>query len=144
MVYLDTSVLAAYYCPEAMSEKAEEAILSSDLVAISLLVEVEFYSAVARKRREGELSLADASNIVTRFRLHIDKGCYERLPVDAVHYEVARDWLGRFATPLRALDALHLAVCFAADAVLLTADAALAKAGHHFRVPTKLLEPGEE
>jgi predicted nucleic acid-binding protein len=143
MVYLDTSVLAAYYCPEAMSAKAEKAILRSVLPAISLLVEVEFYAAVARKMREGALSEADATRIVTRFRLHIDEGCYERLPIDATHFEVARDWVGRFATPLRTLDALHLAVCFASDAVLLTADVGLAKAAHHFRVPTKLLGQAE-
>lgn len=69
MVYLDTSVLAAYYCPEAMSAKAEKAIRRSALPAISLLVEVEFYSAVARKMREGALSEDDATRIVTRFRL---------------------------------------------------------------------------
>jgi predicted nucleic acid-binding protein len=140
MVYIDTSVLAAYYCPEAMSAKAEKAILRSDLPAISLLVEVEFYSAVARKSREGALSEVDATRIVTRFRLHIEERCYERLSIDAAHYEIARDWVGRFATPLRTLDALHLAVCFASDAVLLTADVGLAKAARHFRVPTDLLE----
>ena len=143
MVYLDTSVLAAYYCPEAMSAKAEKAILRSVLPAISLLVEVEFYSAVARKVREGTLSEADATRIVTRFRLHVDAGYYERLPIAPTHYEIARDWVGRFVAPLRTLDALHLAVCFAAEAVLLTADAALAKAACHFRVPTEFLEQAE-
>jgi predicted nucleic acid-binding protein len=59
---------------------------------------------------------------------------------DAEHYEVARDWVGRCVTPLRTLDALHLAVCFASDAVLLTADVNLAKAGRHFHVPTELLK----
>jgi predicted nucleic acid-binding protein len=139
MEYLDTSVLAAYYCPEAMSAKAEKAILRCDRPAISPLVEVELYSAVARKLREGTLSQTDATRIVTRFRLHLDAGYFERLPIDAAHYEVARDWIGRFVTPLRTLDALHLAVCFASDAILLTADAGLAKAGRHFRVPTELL-----
>ena len=139
MVYLDTSVLAAYYCPEAASAKAEKAILRSSRPAISALVEVEFYSAVARKIREGTLSTADATLIVTQFGVHVETGCYERLPIEAMHYEMARDWIGRFLTPLRTLDALHLAVCFVADAELLTADANLAKAAHHFCVPTELL-----
>jgi uncharacterized protein len=139
MVYLDTSVLAAYYCPEAMSEKAEKAILRCDTPAISLLVEVEFFSALARKMREGGLSEPDATRIGTRFNLHMEDGYYEILPIDATHYEVARDWIGRFILPLRTLGALHLAVCFASDAVLLTADAGLAKAARHFRVPAKLL-----
>jgi len=143
MVYVDTSVLAAYYCPEPMSAKAEEAILRSEAPAISLLVEVELVSAVARKLREGSLSQADATRIVTRFRLHIDEGRYERLPIDTEHYEVARDWVGRFAVPLRTLDALHLAVCLASDAVLLTADTSLARAGRHFGVTIDFLEVPE-
>jgi predicted nucleic acid-binding protein len=139
MVYLDTSVLAAYYCPEALSAKAEKALRRSDRPAISALVEVEFASAVAKKVREGGLSRADASRIVSQFDKHIATGYYERLPVESSHYEVAREWIGQFLAPLRTLDALHLAVCFAHDAILLTADAGLAKAAHTFRVPTELL-----
>jgi predicted nucleic acid-binding protein len=140
MVYLDTSVLAAYYCPETMSAKAEKAILRAGPSAISHLVEVEFHSAAARKIREGMLSQADATSIITRFRLHIEQGYYNRLPIQAEHYEVARDWVGRFVMPLRTLDALHLAVCFASGASLLTADVVLAKAGRYFRVNTELIK----
>ncbi|MBM4148852.1 MAG: type II toxin-antitoxin system VapC family toxin [Lentisphaerae bacterium] len=139
MVYLDTSVLAAYYCPEALSAKAEKAILRGGRPAISLLVEVEFSSAVGRKLREGALSRADAVRIVSRFNLHIAAGCYERLAMESSHYEIAREWIGQFIAPLRTLDALHLAVCFANDAILLTADAGMAKAAHGFRVKTELL-----
>ena len=139
MVYLDTSVLAAYYCPEATSAKAEKAILRSDLPAISSLVEVEFYSAVARKIREGALSTTDATRLITQFNLHVESGCYERLQIEAIHYEMARDWIGKFLAPLRTLDALHLAVCFAANAKLLTADVSLAKAAQRFGVLTELL-----
>ena len=135
-VYLDTSVLAAYYCPEALSAKAEQVILRSKLPAISLLVEVELCSAVARKVRERALSDTDATRIVTQFHLHIDEGCYERLPIEATHFEVARDWICQFNAPLRTLDALHLAVCFSSNAVLLTADGALAKTAERFGVRT--------
>jgi predicted nucleic acid-binding protein len=41
---------------------------------------------------------------------------------------------------LRTLDALHLAVCFASGASLLTADVVLAKAGRYFRVNTELIK----
>ena len=139
MVYLDTSVLAAYYCPEALSSIAEKAILGSVHPAISLLVEVEFCSAVARKVREGGLSKADAARIVAQFRFHVDEGCYDRLAIDATHYEVARDWVGRCVVPLRTLDALHLAVCFGSGAVLLTADAGLVKAARKFHIETEYL-----
>jgi len=141
MTYLDTSVLAAYYCPEALSEQAEAAILKSGSPAITPLVEVEMHSALARKVREGALSESDAKEILTRFRLHIDTNCYVNLPMELGHYTVARDWIGRFEVPLRTLDALHLAVCFASGATLLTADLGLARAGEHFRVRTVLLTP---
>jgi len=139
MVYLDTSVLAAYYCPEALSAKVEKAILRRKRLAISLLVEVEFVSAVSRKLREGALTRADAARIVSQFGVHIAEGYYERFAIESSHYEVARDWIGQFVAPLRTLDALHLAVCFAHDAVLLTADAGLARAANRFRVPAELL-----
>ena len=139
MVYLDTSVLAAYYCPEAISVRAERAILRCEAPAISRLVEVELYSAVARKRREGKLSDADANRIVTQFRIHLDDGCFRVFPVENEHFELARDWIGQFVTPLRTLDALHLALCFASDAVLLTADAELGRAARHFGVRTEFL-----
>ena len=139
MVYVDTSVLAAYYCPEAMSAEAEKAILHSDVPAISLLVEVELYSALAKKVREGTLSDTDATRIATQFRLHIDDDYYVLLPIRTAHYEIARDWIGRFSTPLRTLDALHLAASFSSDAVLLTADRALAQAARHLGVRIELL-----
>ena len=106
MVYFDTSVLAAYYCPEAISDTVERAVLRCAAPAISRLVEVELYWAVARKRREGKLSDTDANRIVTQFRLHLDDGCYVVLPVETKHFEMARDWIGWFSTPLRTLDAL--------------------------------------
>ena len=56
-----------------------------------------------------------------------------------VHYEIARDWIGRFATPLRTLDALHLAICSSADGLLLTSDRGLAEAARRFGVRTKCL-----
>ena len=44
MYYLDTSALAAYYCPEPLSDKAEERILSDEMPAISWLTRLELVS----------------------------------------------------------------------------------------------------
>jgi predicted nucleic acid-binding protein len=41
MYYVDTSVLVAYYCPEALSEKVEAFLTSNLQTSISLLTEVE-------------------------------------------------------------------------------------------------------
>jgi hypothetical protein len=56
MVYIDTSVLVAYYRPERLSEKAEELLMGFVRPAISSLTEVEFFSAVSG-RFEGRKSI---------------------------------------------------------------------------------------
>ena len=59
--YIDTSLLAAFYCPEPLSDIAEQLITSMDSPVISALTEVELYSAVARKKRMKEIN-SDNSN----------------------------------------------------------------------------------
>ncbi len=134
MVYLDTSILAAFYCPEPLSGRAERAILSAHQPAISWLVEVEMCSALQGKGLRGELEEADRTKISAEFRRHITDGCYGMLPVNRSHYEMAREWIGLFSVPLRSLDALHLAICHAAKGSLMTADQGLLKAARHLGV----------
>ena len=43
MFYIDTSVVAAYYCPEPLSEKAEDFFTSHLQPAISSLTEGELF-----------------------------------------------------------------------------------------------------
>lgn len=144
MTYIDTSVLVAYYCPEAMSTQAERAMQKATPPTISPLVEVELFSALARKIREGDLAPDDADRITAQFLQHLDQNRYLRLPVDTAHYTLARDWIGRFTTPLRTLDALHLAITATAQATLLTADHVLAAAAHHFGLPALRLDQAGE
>ncbi len=47
MYYLDTSVLAAYYCPEPLSEKVEKLVISADRPCISSFTEVELAPAIS-------------------------------------------------------------------------------------------------
>ena len=49
MIYIDTSILAAYYCPEPLSSQAQRALRESVERAISPLAELELTSAIARK-----------------------------------------------------------------------------------------------
>lgn len=124
-LYVDTSVLAAYYCPEAISEQAEELLRTHPRRAVSVLVEVELFSAVARKVRMGELNAADARRILGLFVSHLDQGLYARLSPKPEHWVLARAWIGRLDLPLRTLDALHLALAHCHGLRLVTADAAL-------------------
>jgi hypothetical protein len=63
MLYLDTSILVAYYSPEQGSERVEKVITKINQPAISYLTAVEMASAVSRKIREKNLSLVDGSKI---------------------------------------------------------------------------------
>jgi hypothetical protein len=137
MAYIDTSVLVAYYCPEPLSASAQEALRRIDQPAISPLVELELYAAVAAKVRAGELDPAAARRILAVFQKHQAEECYRMVPIAAAEYDQARDWIGRFSTPLRAPDALHLAVAYSNGLTLLTADRALARSGAHFGVKHK-------
>ena len=142
VTYADTSIVAAYYCPEPLSDRAESALMAVKAVGISSLTEVELASAVGRKVRDRELGEPDAVRILNRFHLHVSKGMYQRLPLDTVHYETARDWLSRFTIVSRALDALHLAVAFQHEAALLTADVRQAEAARRIGMKVDLVAAG--
>jgi predicted nucleic acid-binding protein len=138
-VYIDTSVLAAYYCPEPGSAAAQKRLARAKQPVISPLVEIELYSAVAAKVRARELDAASAGRVLDLFRKHLAEGCYGVVSIGMGEYALARDWIGRFSSPLRAADALHLAAAFANGVTLLTADKALAQSAAHFGVRHELV-----
>uniref|UniRef100_UPI004055EDDC type II toxin-antitoxin system VapC family toxin n=1 Tax=Candidatus Electronema sp. TaxID=2698783 RepID=UPI004055EDDC len=139
MFYIDTSVLAAYYCPEPLSDKAEELVLSSERPAVSLLTRLELISAVSRKIREG-MAQEDGQKIIRQFEQHLFKEkLYRLLEIEEHHYTMAAGWIAQFSTPLRTLDGLHLAASSTAHLTLLTADIRLAQAAQFFGVDVTLL-----
>jgi len=139
MAYVDTSVLVACYCEEPLSRKAERAVRRAGPPAISPLVEVEFASALALKMRLGEIDAPSASRVLSTLRLHVEEGRFRILPIEGETYALACDWIGRFTTPLRTLDALHLAAAFSAGLPILTADKALAASAKPLGVKHRLV-----
>ncbi len=139
MIYVDTSVLVAYYCPEPLSERAERALVHESERAVSPLVEVELASALARKVRAREIRRADAHRVLTLYQSHLQQDLYLRLPIEAAHFAQAREWLANFTVALRSLDALHAAVAGLQGCPLLTADTALAKACAGLGVTVRLV-----
>ena len=140
MYYLDTSVVVAYYCPERLSEKTEQFATGGGRIAISSLTELEFFSAVSRKVREGDLRKDDAGRILATFLGHIDSQFYTLIQVNDGHYRLARDWIGLMTTSLRSLDALHLAVAFSEGYKIVTADQRLAMSAAELGQEAVLLE----
>ena len=139
MSYLDTSVLVAYYCPEALSEAAEKMILADGQPAVSALTEVELVSALARKVSERELSRENANRVLIEFQSHLSQLLFKRIPLERDCYSVAFNWLAQFAIPLRTLDALHLAVAAQNNLELVTANKQLSQFARKLGVRARLL-----
>ncbi len=134
MCYLDTSVLAAYYCPEPLSEKVEKLIISADRPCISSLTELELASAISRKIRENNISPEDGNKIFNQFQTHLKESFLRLIPVDDRHYQTAKNWILQFAVPLKTLDAIHLAIAAEGDFALLTADKQLDSSAKYFGI----------
>ncbi|SLM32369.1 PilT protein domain protein [Desulfamplus magnetovallimortis] len=126
MLYIDTNILAAYYCPESLSDKIEEILINTEEPAVSQLTEIELASAISRKIRENSLSKEDGDIILSLFQTHIDQKSFIYLPIQTKHYSIAKKWIAQFNTPLRSLDAIHLAIAHEKSIPILTADAKLA------------------
>ena len=139
MIYVDTSILVAYYCPEPLSEKAETLLMTNRKPAISALTEVEFFSAVSGKFRRKEMNFKDAGLVTTKFLAHVNEGYFTHLSVEGNHYRLARDWIGMFKLELRTLDALHLAVASSEGLTLVTSDQDLFKSAKTLRQEAILL-----
>ena len=143
MFYVDTSLLAAYYCPESLSEKAEIFLTTHSPLSISTLTELEMFSAVSRKVRGKELNRAAASRILAKFLSHLEGRFYTCLSVETQHVRLARDWIGQFTTSLKSLDALHLAVASLEGLTVVTADRNLADSAKILAIDVMLIEADE-
>ncbi len=139
MIFVDTSVLVAFYCPEARSGIVQTRLTHLRSPVISSLIQLEVHSAVAMKVRSRELVEADAHQILSLFQVHLADGYYRIVPVESREHQLAREWISGFHTSLRTLDALHLATAFTNDLMLLTADRGLARSAEHLAVRCELL-----
>lgn len=137
--YIDTSVLGAYYCPEALSEKAQDTVCKIDHPVISLLTEVEFFALIAKKKRMRDFGETKARTILMQFQAHVDEGYYRKLLPMSDNYLKARDMIAEFKANLRTLDAIHLALTVAEKLALVTADQTMASAAKRFGIETTLI-----
>jgi uncharacterized protein len=144
LIYLDTSVIAAFYWTEALTDTVEQLLRDETEPRLSQLVEVELFSALSRRVRMREISQENARGIVEQFQADLDSGFYTSIALEPVHYNLAREWVGRFDTPLRTLDALHLAIAAENNLCLVTADEALTGSAEAFGVEVQLLRPATE
>ena len=139
MSYLNTSIIVPAYCTEPLSDRVGELLGKITDITISDLTEVEFYSALSRKVRQRELTLAGAQELGNNFQTDLRTGIYRRVRVEAIHYQMAREWIGRFDTVLRTLDALHLAIASELQMPVVTGDVGLASSGQILRLDVELV-----
>jgi predicted nucleic acid-binding protein len=139
MPYFDTSIIVAFYCPEPVSNEAENLLRRAKDLYISPLVEVELASAVSRKVREKTLSITDAARIIAEFKTHVDQGIFHMVSISSIHFACAFNWIASFITPLRAFDAIHCAIASQINETIVTADASLAHSAKILHVNHKLL-----
>lgn len=111
MFYFDTSFLAPLILEEAASAKIEAffAKLPAVQLYVSHWTRVEFASLIAREVRMGGLVERDALLAIGQFDELVAES-FQVLAPNVADYERAKVYIQRFATRLRAGDALHLAI----------------------------------
>lgn len=107
-MYIDTSCLVAYYTPEPQSDYVQRTLQATERRIISQLVQVEFISALRKKKRMGELSEKDANKTFNLFKNHIKDSVYNVISLEPENYTIAEFIIKTTNQPLRTLDALHL------------------------------------
>jgi len=129
-LYCDASALAKLFLPEDGSDVLNSFIAGRDDVLVSDLAVTEVTSALARRARGGELPLGQARRVYRRILGTVAEGAFRRVDLlGSSHRDAERLLLAAEPTPLRAGDALHLALALGAGAgTVLTFDRTLARA----------------
>ena len=129
-LYLDASALVKLYLPEPESDDLNRLLVGRLDAVVSDLAVTEIVSSLCRRRREGSVTTADVSSLQRALLGHIEAGVYRRVElIPAAHREAERLLISLRTVPLRAADALHLALALGAEAAsLLTWDRRLGAA----------------
>lgn len=136
MLYFDTSFLTPLILEESTSARIEAlfAKLATGDLYISHWTRVEFASLIAREVRMGGLAEAEAVQAIGQFDEMVAESFQVLAPV-APDYELAKTYVQRFDTGLRAGDALHLAIASNnGSKVFYTLDEGLLKAARLLKV----------
>jgi predicted nucleic acid-binding protein len=138
--YLDTAMLVASLVHEPGTAVAHRFLQqAADLPwLISTWVETELTSALAMQCRRGAISDAERDEAWLRFQ-ELRAARLQLLALESVDVQVAARLCLADAPPLRAGDALHIAVCLRQQCRLASFDQGLCAAAAHHRVAVELL-----
>jgi predicted nucleic acid-binding protein len=139
--YLDTSLLMPLLIREPGTRQAQAFLSAAEAKAllISPWTITEFSSALALKERVGTITRQERQAALTMFEQF--RGLrLEMVPIEAADFEAAARLCDASESPLRAGDALHLAVCRRTRGSLATMDVALAGAGREAGLTVELIQ----
>ncbi|MCX7179730.1 MAG: type II toxin-antitoxin system VapC family toxin [Proteobacteria bacterium] len=138
--YLDTSLIVAALVRESGTEAAKAYLSEArdEFLLASRWVVTEFSSALALKVRAGTITDAEKIAALAMFR-RFSAARLRLVDVEAKDFDTAAGLCDQLAAPLRAGDALHLAVCKRTAARLATFDAGMATAAKWHDLPCDLL-----
>lgn len=116
-LYCDTSALLKLYLPEPGSDELNTLMEGRDDVLVSDLTVTEIVSAAARRVRQGALTQEVARRLQHAILRRLDEDVYHRVELTRdVHRRAEHFLLTLQGSPLRAADALHLALATSAGA----------------------------
>lgn len=104
MIYVDSSAIVKRYYDEPGSERLRARWSAAERVFTSRVAYAEVHAALARKRRDGELSLKAFTTAATAFE--VEWSAYDQVLVDEATLATVRRLVRRY--PLRGFDAIHL------------------------------------
>lgn len=141
-LYLDTSVLVAMLVREAGTEAAKTCLstASGQPLLISRWTVTELSSALALKLRMAAIGAEEQTAALAMFR-RLCATLLRTIDVEARDYESAARLCDQAALPVRAGDALHLAICQRTGAHLATFDTGMAAAAARHGLACDLLGP---
>ena len=140
MLYFDTSFLAPLVLPESTSDKIAAFVrrLPVEEFTVSHWTRVEFSSLIACDVRMSVLDAAAGARADARFEAMVDASFAVLLP-NADDFGLAKWYLGKFNTGLRAGDALHLAIAGNRQAAAIySLDKGLLMAGRLLDLPVSM------
>jgi uncharacterized protein len=141
-LYIDTSALLKCYVAEKNSDKVENFLASrfdgtKSCLVLSSLSTLEWHCAMRRRERAGDFDASYRLIATAAFQDRIAAGYYEMLRLENALYGKALALLEKIDSPLRSLDAMHLAIAHSAGiAELVTADKVMAGAAKELGLKT--------
>lgn len=135
-LYLDSSVLVAAFSPEAFTNRALDILALSPQVTVSELTVTETRISLIRKRKRGAMTSDEVATALAELSAAIGDGVLAVAPLPVEAFRAAEDIAGKVPDPVRAMDALHVAMASILRAELATFDDVQATAATFLGITT--------